>query len=118
MIVGLKESIPCDQAISGNNNYRNYLNERGGTDLIFYLSEGVLIREREREEWGSFKLRCSLNFLAVKTGAHLKGAFIKAGALFQIITVMLPGLEMSYLNTLMPRSNCSRGRFISHSKLI
>ena len=44
MIVGLKESIPCDEVISRNNNYRNYLNEHRGTDLIFYLSEGVLIR--------------------------------------------------------------------------
>ena len=46
MIVGLKESIPCDQVIS-RNNYRNYLNERRGTHLIFYLSEGALIREGE-----------------------------------------------------------------------
>ena len=60
----------------------------------------------------------SLNFSAVKRGAHLKGAFMKAGELFQIITVMLPDLEMSYLNTLMPGSNWSRTRFISHSKFI
>ena len=46
-----------------------------GTDLIFYISERALIREG--------------------------GAFMKAGELFQIITVMLPGLEMSYLNALM-----------------
>ena len=45
MIVGLKESIPCDQVISRNNNYRTYLNERQGTHLIFYLSEGALTRE-------------------------------------------------------------------------
>ena len=43
MIVGLKESIPCDQVISRNNNYRNYLNERRGTHLIFYLSEEALV---------------------------------------------------------------------------
>ena len=88
MTVGLKESITCDQVISRNNNYLNYLNERRGTDLIFYLSEGALIREG----WGSFKLGHSLNFSIVKRGAHLKGAFIKVGAVFQIIMVMLPGL--------------------------
>ena len=115
MTVGLKESIPCDQVISRNNNYRNYLNERRSTDLIFYLLEGALIRERGE---GSFKPGHSLNFSAVKRGAHLNGAFIKARALFQIITAMLPGLEMSYLNALMPGSNCSRTRFISHSKFV
>ena len=104
MIVGLKESIPCDQFISRNNNYRNYLNECRGTDLMFYLSEGALIREGR----GSFKSGSSLNFSAVKRGAHLKGASIKAGVLFQIITVMLPGFEMSYLKALMPGSNWSR----------
>ena len=67
---------------------------------------------------GSFKPGCSLNVSAVKRGAHLKGAFIKAGALFQIITVMPPGLEMSYLDALMPGSNWSRTRFISHSKFV
>ena len=107
MIVGLKESIPCDQVISRNNNYCNYLNERRGTDLIFCLSEGALLREGE-EGWGLFKSGCSLNFSAVKRGAHLKGAFIKARALFQIITVVLPDFEMSYLNALMPGSNWSR----------
>ena len=78
MIVGLKESIPCDQAISRNNNYRNFLNERWGTHLIFYLSEGAPIRERETGGGGggSFKPGRSLNFLAVKRGAHSKGAFI------------------------------------------
>ena len=75
MIGGLKESIPCDQVISRNNNYRNYLNERRGTHLIFYLSEGALIWEGG----GSFKPGRSLNFSAVKRGAHLKGAFIKVG---------------------------------------
>ena len=101
MIVGLKKSIPCDHVISRNNNYGNYLNERKDTHLIFYLSEWALIRsidrsrdrdretERKRERGvgglgRSFKPRRSLNFLAVKRGAHWKGA------LFQIITVMLP----------------------------
>ena len=49
-------------------------------------------------------------------GIHLKGAFIKAGALFQIISVMLLGLEMSYLNALMNGSSWSRTSFTSHSK--
>ena len=31
---------------------------------------------------------------------------------------MLPDLEMSYLNALMPGSNCSTARFISHSKFV
>ena len=44
MIVKLKEPIPCNQVISRNNNYRNYLNERQGTHLIFYLSERAPIR--------------------------------------------------------------------------
>ena len=66
----------------------------------------------------SFKSGCSLNFSAVKRGAHSKGVFIQAEVLFQIITVMLPELEMSYLNVLMPGSNCSRTRFISHSKFV
>ena len=35
----------------------------------------------------SFKPGHSLNFSAVKKGAHSKGAFIQAGVLFQIITV-------------------------------
>ena len=48
MIVGLNESIPCDQVISRNNNYRNYPNERRGTHLIFYLLEGAFIREGGR----------------------------------------------------------------------
>ena len=85
-----------------------------GADLIFYLSEGALIWEG----WWSFKPGQSLNFSAVKRGAHLKGAFIKAGAIFQIIMVMLPGLKMSYLNAFMPVSNCSRTYFISHSKFV
>ena len=114
MVVGLKESITCDQVISRNNNYHNYLNEHRGTDLIFYLSEGTLIREG----WESFKLGRSLNFSAVKRGAHLKGAFIKAEAVFQIIMVMLPGLHMSHLNALMPGLNWSRTRFISHFKFV
>ena len=77
MIVGLKESIPCDQIIFRNNNYRNYLNERQGTDLIFYLSEGAPIREGwGRGGEGSFKQGCSLNFSSVKRDAHSKGAFI------------------------------------------
>ena len=74
MIVELKGSIPCDQLISRNNNYRNYLNERRDTHLIFYLSEGVVIREGGGER--SFKSGSSLNFSAVKRGAHLKEAFI------------------------------------------
>ena len=54
-----------------NNNHRNYLNERRGTHLVFYLSEGALIREG----WGrSFKPGRSFNFSAVKRGAHSKGA--------------------------------------------
>ena len=36
---------------------------------------------------GSFKRGRSLNSLAVMMGAHSKGAFIYAGALFQINTV-------------------------------
>ena len=68
MIVGLKESIPCDQVISRNNNYCNYLNECWGTHLIFYLSEGALIREVG--EW-SFNPGRLLNFSAVKRGIHL-----------------------------------------------
>ena len=48
MIVGLKESIPYDPVISRKNNYRNYLNERQGTHLTFYLSEAALIREGAR----------------------------------------------------------------------
>ena len=76
MIVGLKESIPCDQIISRNNNYRNYLNERRGTHLIFYLSEGAPIREGKGGGSGSFKPGRSLNFSDVKRGAHSKGAFI------------------------------------------
>ena len=66
----------------------------------------------------SFKPGCSLNFSSVKRGVHLKGAFIKARVLFQIIMVMLPGLDMSYLNASMPGLNCSRTRFISHSKFV
>ena len=73
MIVGLKESITCDQVISRNSNYRNYLNELQGTHLILNLSEGTLIQEGGEE---SFKLGRSLNFSAVNRGAHSKGEFI------------------------------------------
>ena len=110
MTVGLKESIPCDQVISRNNNHRNYLNECRGTHFIFYLLEGSLFRETGRE---SFKPGQSLNFSPVKRGAQSKGAFIQARVNFQIIVVMLRGLEMSYLNALMPGLNCSRTHFIT-----
>ena len=55
MIIGLKDSIPYDQVISRDNNYRNYLSERRDTHLIFYLSEKALIREGMEGGRESFK---------------------------------------------------------------
>ena len=40
----------------------------------------------------SFKPGRSLNFSTVKRGAHLKGKFISAGELFQIIALLLHNL--------------------------
>ena len=116
MIIGLKDSILCDQVIFRNNNYRNYLNERRRNQLIFYLSEGALTRMGGGG--GVIKAGPLIKFFSCRKGRSFEGAFILARALFQIITVMLPGLQISYLNALMPGSNCCKTHFISHSKFV
>ena len=106
MIVGLKESIPCDQVISRNDK----LNERRGTHLIFYISEGAHILEKE----GSHISRALIKFFTCKEGRSFeRGINLGRGAFSENY-----GNAAWPLNVLMPESNCSRTRFISHSKLV
>ena len=118
MIVGLKGSIPCAQVISRNNNNRNYLNEQRRTHLIFYLSEGAVIRDGGEGGGRSFKPGHSLNFFSCKEGRSFEGGIHLGRGAVSDNYGSAAWLRDELFECLDPRSNLSRTRFISHYKFV